>query len=259
MVIYLTYGKYQPRGRSSALSDIFSKVGGRLQIVIELSRQIYGKPKAEVKKIINDWLEQEFFAEGEGPNAEPKRSFTSNDRPSYNSPTRPYQNNNRDDGRDFQRDFKPREFNREQRPQQSFNNQPPLENDETGTKFKKKKFNPYLDGGTKEEGFNDKPKWNGNKSSFIQNNNPRQDTARDDIDEPQRETPSSNSTKTVRNVNQNTQSKTTVDDENKKQLNNKLSALKMARTQVGAMRTSTLVSPIKEFSSGEDTSFEIPR
>jgi hypothetical protein len=100
---------------------------------------------------------------------------------------------------------------------------------------KKKKYNPYLDGGTKED-RNSTPvvKYN-DKSSFIQQNNPN-----NKIDSESNKNDGSALDK-------------------KPDFNNKLSALKMARSQVEAIETVNSLQKKQVFNLEDETSFELPR
>jgi hypothetical protein len=228
---------------ANTLPDIFSKVGGRLQIVIELSRQIYGKPKAEVKQVINDWLNKEFFAENKAPSQNYQPS-TFNERnaagPRQNNyqQTSNFQNNPRPKFNPSDRNNTPRPANnnyQQNRPDsnksEEMSNDPVTEQDRP----KKKKYNPYLDGGTKED-RNSTPvvKYN-DKSSFIQQNNPN-----NKIDSESNKNDGSALDK-------------------KPDFNNKLSALKMARSQVEAIETVNSLQKKQVFNLEDETSFELPR
>jgi hypothetical protein len=228
---------------ANTLPDIFSKVGGRLQIVIELSRQIYGKPKAEVKQVINDWLNKEFFAENKAPSQNYQPS-TFNERnaagPRQNNyqQNSNFQNNPRPKFNPSDRNNTPRPANnnyQQNRPDsnksEEMSNDPALEQDRP----KKKKYNPYLDGGTKED-RNSTPvvKYN-DKSSFIQQNNPN-----NKID-----------------LESNKNDDSVLDK--KPDFNNKLSALKMARSQVQAIETVNSLQKKQVFNLEDETAFELPR
>ena len=269
---------------ANTLPDIFSKVGGRLQIVVELSRQIYGKPKAEVKQIINDWLNTEFFAEGEGPSAVSKptsfnerNSFSANSNSGNNysnnggnssannrgnysnnssrstgqSNFRANNNNtgNNSNNRDISRDIN-REASNNSSPDlnrdnnqigANQNNNQVLENSsEAEIKPRKKKYNPYLDAGSKED------RNENSKSNYIQKN---QNIVQ-------------NSSENTSNLNNPNITNTSSTPEIKVDLNNKLSALKMARSQVEAILAIQNISSStnkKDFNLNDSVAFELPR
>jgi hypothetical protein len=224
---------------ANTLPDIFSKVGGRLQIVIELSRQIYGKPKAEVKQVINDWLNKEFFAENKAPsqnyqpstfnernaagprqnNYQQNNNFQNNPRPKFNSQDR--NNSPRPAGNNYQQN----------RPGSNKSEEMSNNSEVEQERPKRKKFNPYLDSGTKEDRNSSAEKYN-DKSSFIQQNN---------------------------NIKAEIKKNDDTGLDKKPNLNSKLSALKMARSQVEAIETVNSLQKKQVFNLEDEASFELPR
>jgi len=229
---------------ANTLPDIFSKVGGRLQIVIELSRQIYGKPKAEVKQTINDWLNKEFFVENKGPSQNYQPSTfnernTSGPRQNNFQQIGNYQNNPRPKFNSLERNNSPRPANnnyQQNRPDSIKSDGVSAEAGPSQDRAKRKKYNPYLDSGTKEDRITSPISKISDKSSFIQQKNPifaSQQNNKTDVDVEKKD--------------------------NKPDLNNKLSALKMARSQVEAIETVNSLQKKQVFNLEEETSFELPR
>ncbi len=263
----LIEGKAPAPFLANTMADIFSKVGGRLQIVTELSRQIYGKPKVEVKKIINEWLEKEFGIEEEqlgskegfsgGQNYRPNTGNYSggqggyagqnnynrgNSNGGYNNGDRPYNNNqNRDNfSQNNQREYKPRNFKEGQNINDNFQN-----NQNSGEEFKprKKKFNPYLDAGTRESNGNNTGPIKTNKTEFIQNNSEKTNIKNDNLKIQNINNLADSVTAPIKNVN----------------LAGKLSALKTARKEVEAKHEAKSFNYSKEYNISNEDVFELPK
>jgi Type IV secretion-system coupling protein DNA-binding domain len=266
----LIEGKAPAPFLANTMADIFSKVGGRLQIVTELSRQIYGKPKVEVKKTINDWLEKEFGIEESQTSGFRESGVPGNYKPSgnsnyssgqsgysgnqnysrnsggYNNVDRQNYNNNQNrdnSGQNTPREFKPRNYRENASDNQQNNNfvQRP-ENNSEEFKPRKKKFNPYLDGGTRENNSNNSP-IKTNKSEFIQNNSEKLVVKNDSLKVQDINNQSSSVTSPIKNIN----------------LVGKLSALKNARQQVEAKHEAKSFNYSKEYNISNDESFELPK